>query len=279
MYVLVDGLVCDLSTNGPCWPSIPAANLLDSVEESSFVWFAFRCFGYLLILVAVLIMIWKYCSACCAAFKFKALCLNKAHKLHAGTKHPAFGRWLARCKMLGISGKSARRLWKDLLKGLQLSNLQKVDAANVIFEGLAQQVAKLCPDKMHREMRCSQPVLWSGSNAQTAAQEHGFTMEKCALGILVGDLRLLDDTQADAWETLRPAWVTFSRFFVNMAVESGHTNVVVLLSKSHPGTIFREEELPLLLKAGIHVEYHALLPTDKRLTLGEVLHLLQAVGS
>lgn len=276
MYVSVDGLLCDLSKNGPCIPCIPGTTDSDNAAESNFVLFVFCCFVFPLLILGILRKCrWRRHDAA----RQKTSPVNKAHKLHAGAKHPAFFQWLARCKRLGLSGKTSKRLWRHLLKGLQLANREKVGEANLIFQHLAQQVAELCPDHMHHAMQRAQPVLWSGSKAQTMAQDHGFTMEKCALGILLGDLDLLDHTQADAWRTLRPAWVAFSRYFVNMLINSGHKTVLVFLSKSSPATIFREEELPLLLRAGIDIDCQSVLPTRKRSTLCEAIHLLQVFES
>ena len=71
MYVLMGGLVCDLSKTTPFWPSIPDANPDESFEESSFVWFDDFCLLWricLLILLVLLIYTWKCCGACRVVF-------------------------------------------------------------------------------------------------------------------------------------------------------------------------------------------------------------------
>ena len=84
-------------------------------------------------------------------------------------------------------------------------------AAELVFESIAYEVAKLCHNKMRCELDHRQAVSWSGEDAKVAAQQHGVTMEQSPLGHVHDSLQLLDDAQPDAWQTFRPLWVAFSR--------------------------------------------------------------------
>ena len=303
MLVLVNEMVCDLSTNGPCthdfstlhdhgnvnlsdaehdrvpsslffcvvvlliahcWPNLPL--FATSFLRSMHVWFQ-KVFSLTSKLRSV------------SMWPANEVRLNSAHGLRAGFKHPAFASWLARCKQLGIATKTAKRLWQQLLRGLVLANLQKLVAAERVFDDLARQVVKLCPRKIRFELDRSTPVLWSGASAKLAAQHRGYTMEQCALGLLLDNLPLLDNTQPDAWQTLKPLWAAFSRCFVKAACESPGQRVLVCLSKSSQDTIFMTQELPLLLKAGIEVDYEVVLPDIQceRLCLLQALAILQSI--
>ncbi|CAE7237657.1 unnamed protein product [Symbiodinium sp. CCMP2592] len=100
------------------------------------------------------------------------------------------------------------------------------------------------------------------SEAKDRAQQCGHTLEKSAAGRLLSGLRILKADELDFWMTERPLWVALSRDFAAQAGAVPGRRVLVCLSKAACGTIFLEEELPILQRIRVSLEYEVVAVWD-----------------
>ncbi|CAE7682515.1 unnamed protein product [Symbiodinium sp. CCMP2592] len=134
----------------------------------------------------------------------KAREANRADTMRIG---PAHSEWLRRCRRLNIGLKTSRRLWKLVIRGLELASAGQEPEARAVFDQLAQEIQKRFPQNIREPY-----VFWSGAHSKQHAQGLGYTMEKSPWGRLFDGWDLSDD-----WHCVRPLWASLSRAFAVQA--------------------------------------------------------------